>query len=162
MMGMPWQTAFQSNDKQSVETYFNNNKIEFKWGEDGSLSTYQKRPAVALHPSSGEKCWFNHCTFFHITTLDEETQEILTSSFSDEELPNNTYFGDGESISAEVMNSLRDAYEKEKVEFDWQVGDILMLDNMLTTHGRGSYSGERKIYTGMSDPRLWSDVTFKG
>lgn len=157
MMGLTWQTAFQTEDKKAVEQYCDNNQIHYQWDDNGALQTYQIRPAVAKHPVTGEKCWFNHCTFFHISTLDADTQEILTCSFSENELPNNTYYGDGSSIEPTVMDSLRAAYEEEKVTFDWQSGDVLMLDNMMTTHGRAAFAGQRKILVGMSELSSWAE-----
>ena len=41
--------------------------------------------------------WFNHLTFFHVSTLDPMVAEALLS-IGKENLPNNTYYGD----SAEV------------------------------------------------------------
>ncbi len=159
MMGMTWQHAFQSDDKNVVEQYCADNQINYQWMPDGGFKTYQVRPPVAVHPVSGEKCWFNHCTFFHISTLDADTQDMLTCSFSEDELPNNTYYGDGSTIEPEVMDALRAAYEAEKVDYQWQQGDILMLDNMMVTHGRGTFEGERKILVGMSELGSWAEMT---
>ena len=158
MMGMTWQQAFQTADKREVETYCKSNQIHYKWIDD-ALSTYQLRPVAAKHPYSSEMCWFNHCTFFHISQLDEETQEMLICSFEEDELPNNTFYGDGISIEKEVMNALRSAYQMEKKEFSWQKGDLLMLDNMMVAHGRGSFKGDRKILVGMSELISWAEVT---
>ncbi|MGA4607271.1 TauD/TfdA family dioxygenase [Pseudoalteromonas maricaloris] len=158
MMGINWQTAFQTSDKQSVEKYLQENQINFEWGSLGELKTYQTRPLVAEHPDSGEKCWFNHCTFFNVSTLDTQTQEMLLSSFAQDELPNNTYYSDGTPIEPEVMDALREAYLSEKVEFEWQQGDVLMLDNMLVTHGRGTFEGDRSVLVGMSEVCSWEAV----
>jgi hypothetical protein len=35
--------------------------------------------------------------------------------------------------------------------FTWSAGDILMLDNMLTAHGRMPYNGPRKVLVGMAE-----------
>lgn len=161
MMGMTWQHVFQTEDRAEVERYCTENDINFEWRGDDELKTYQVRPAIAVHPDTGEHCWFNHCTFFHVTSLDAETTEMLLASFDEEELPNNTYFGDGSKIDDATMQSLRKAYEDEKVEFPWQQGDILMLDNVMTAHGRGPYQGDRSILVGMSEPVAWQDVALK-
>ncbi len=160
MIGVSWQKAFQTNDESVVEDYCKKNDMRWEWTGNGALKTHQIRPMVAKHPISGEPCWFNHCTFFHISTLDKDVQEMLQSSFSDDELPNNTYFGDGEAINEEVMEEMRAAYLKERVEFEWIKNDVLMLDNMLVSHSRDSYEGERKVFTGMSDLHSWSDAQY--
>ena len=158
MMGMTWQKAFQTDDAIAVEHYCKQNDIEYQWMPDGALKTYQTRATVVSHPDSGDNCWFNHCTFFNVSTLAPQTQEILLGSFAEEELPNNTYYGDGGKISDEVLDILRSAYEDNKKQFTWQTGDVLMLDNLLMTHGRNPFSGDRKVLVAMSQTGQWQDL----
>lgn len=150
-LGLPWQTVFQTHDRECVEKYCTDAGIECIWRDADSLTTRFVRKAVHRHPVTGEDLWFNHAAFFHILTLDPETQRIFRSDFSDDELPNNTYYGDGAPIEPEVYDHLRNAYAQETVTFPWQTGDVLMLDNMLVAHGRMPYKGSRKILVGMTD-----------
>jgi alpha-ketoglutarate-dependent taurine dioxygenase len=161
MMSMTWQKVFQTEDKREVEDYCKANRIEYCWEPDNALSTYQIRPVAAQHPVSGDVCWFNHCTFFNLSTLDPDTKEIFLESFNERELPNQTYFGDGGRIDDDIYNELRMAYESEKVLFDWQKGDILMLDNMLCAHGRSSYKGPRMVLAAMSEPTEWKSTQYQ-
>ena len=69
-----------------------------------------------------------------------------------EDLPNNTYDGDGSPMEPEVLDALRAAYCAETVAFPWQEGDILMLDNMLAAHGRAPFTGPRRILVAMAEP----------
>lgn len=41
--------------------------------------------------------------------------------------------------------------EAEEVAFPWQPGDVLVVDNMLVSHGRRPFSGERRILVAMSE-----------
>ena len=152
--GLNWQEAFQTTRKSEVEDYCRNNRIEYEWKSGNRLRTRQVREVATRHPMTEEWVWFNHLTFFHVSTLDREIQEETLHSFAEEDLPNNTYYGDGCRIEAEVMEQLREAYESEKVRFDWKEGDILMLDNMLVAHGRDPYVGTRKVAVGMAE--IWS------
>jgi alpha-ketoglutarate-dependent taurine dioxygenase len=156
--GVPWQTAFQSDDKATVEDYCRRNKIEFEWKPGNRLKTRQVRPALGRHPRSGEEVWFNHATFFHVSTLDPAIAEALLEEFTEEGLPHNTYYGDGSRIEPEVLDQLRDAYRQEMVSFPWKQGDVMMLDNMLASHARNSYSGPRKILVAMSDRHARNDL----
>ena len=150
-VGLSWQTTFQTTDKSEVEQYCRKAGIESEW-VDGRLRTSQVRPVVATHPSTGEVVWFNHATFFHVSTLEPTVQQDLLAQFQEEELPAQTYYGDGSSIEPSVLAQLREAYLQETTMFPWQRGDILMLDNMLVAHGRQPFSGSRKIVVGMADP----------
>jgi hypothetical protein len=96
--------------------------------------------------------WFNHATFFHITTLEASLRNALLAEFAEEDLPTNTYYGDGSPIEADVLEQLREIYRQETISFTWQEHDILMLDNMLSAHGRNPYAGPRKVLVGMAEP----------
>ncbi len=37
-------------------------------------------------------------------------------------------------------------------------GDILMLDNIMTSHGRMPYEGPRKVLVGMTELCNWSQL----
>ena len=49
-----------------------------------------------------------------------------------------------------MRQNLREAYSQEKIKFQWQKGDIMMLDNILTAHSREPYKGERKVAVAMA------------
>ena len=65
-------------------------------------------------------------------------------------LPRNIFYGDGQPIEIEVLNHIREVYNQEKIKFQWQKGDIMMLDNILTAHARETYKGERKVAVAMA------------
>jgi alpha-ketoglutarate-dependent taurine dioxygenase len=150
--GLSWQTVFQTDDRSEVEQHCQNAGIRYEWRDGNHLRIRQVRPAVAQHPRTGEWLWFNHATFFHASTLEPGVREKLQAEFRGEDLPNNTYYGDGSEIEPHVMDEMRAAYLQELVEFAWEKGDVLMLDNMLTAHARRPFAGERKILVGMSEP----------
>jgi alpha-ketoglutarate-dependent taurine dioxygenase len=150
-LGLPWQTVFQTTNKAEVEEYCRKNDIEFEWKDGERLRTRFCRQAVAKHPQTGEFTWFNHATFFHISTLETKIREALLT-LKEEDLPNNTYYGDGYPIEASVLDELRDAYYQEKISFPWKAGDILMLDNMSIAHGREPFIGQRQVLVGMAEP----------
>lgn len=147
---LPWTEVFQTDDKQQVETFCSQNNISFEWTADGGLRTKQVTPAVAVHPVTGEKVWFNQAHLFHVSGLGKEVARDLLSVYREEELPRNVYFGDGSPIDPDDLDQIRAVYDEEKFHFDWQKNDILLLDNMLFTHGRQPFSGDRKILVGMA------------
>lgn len=151
-LGLPWQVVFQTEDQKKVEQYCSSAGIECIWRPDDGLTTRQVRAAIRKHPVTGQDLWFNHAVFFHFSTLPLETQTTLRSVLTDDQIPNNTYWGDGSPFEPEVLDHLRSIYELETVSFPWQKGDILMLDNMLAAHGRSPYKGARKILVGMTEP----------
>ena len=147
--GLPWQETFQTKDRGVVENYCREHEIEFEWKSDDRLRTRQIRPAIRPNPRTGEMVWFNHGACFHITSLEPAVREALLKSFAEQDLPYNTYYGDGSTIENEVADELRAAYQAEKLIFPWKNGDVLLLDNMSMAHGRQPYTGQRQIVVAM-------------
>jgi alpha-ketoglutarate-dependent taurine dioxygenase len=147
---LPWQEVFQTNSKIEVESYCKAHDIQFAWLDEDRLQTKQIRPAVATHPKTGEKVWFNQAHLFHSSSIDTHLPEMMRTSIGEERLPRNAYFGDGSPILDEDIKIINDVYEKVTFSYPWQRNDILLLDNMLYTHGRQAYSGVRKVLVGMA------------
>ncbi|MEH2406857.1 TauD/TfdA family dioxygenase [Nostoc sp.] len=150
--GLPWQTVFQTTDKIKVKEYCQSHGIEVEWKTGDRLRTRQVGPAIIKHPQTGEMVWFNHATFFHVSTLEPTVRDSLLTNLQEEDLPTNTYYGDGSPIEPSVLAHLREAYQQEMVTFSWQKGDVLMLDNMLSIHARKPFVPPRKILVGMAEP----------
>jgi alpha-ketoglutarate-dependent taurine dioxygenase len=155
---LPWESAFHTNDPAAVEAYCRKAAIEFEWKEGNRLRTRHVRSPVAVHPKTGEEVWFNHIAFWHVSSLASNLQQMMLSEFQQEDLPYNTYYGDGSEIETQVIEEIRQAYSEETITFPWQQGDILMLDNMLVAHGRSPYAGDRKILVAMGQPQQRADV----
>lgn len=148
--GQSWQHVFGTEDRAEVEKYCRDKDIAVEW-LPGGLRTRAVRPAVHTHPDSGERVWFNHVTFFHVTTLAAELRDGLLGLFSADSLPTNTFYGDGGEIDAEVMTHLRSCYRTATTRFDYRLDDVLVIDNMLTAHGREPFTGPRRIAVAMAE-----------
>jgi alpha-ketoglutarate-dependent taurine dioxygenase len=149
--GVPWQQAYGTEDRDTVAAYCARNGVEVEWTRDG-LRTRARREAVHRHPVTGEPVWFNHLTFFHVTTLAADVCAALREMVGEADLPTNTYYGDGEPIADEVVAHLRDCYRGARRRFDWQRDDVLLVDNMLSAHGREPFTGDREIAVAMAEP----------
>jgi alpha-ketoglutarate-dependent taurine dioxygenase len=150
--GVPWQQVFNTDDRDEVERYCRSRGIELEWRGENSLRTRAVRDAVHRHPVTGELVWFNHITFFNVTTLAPDIREGLLDMFDYEDLPTHTYYGDGGAIPDDVMDHLRDCYRRAYTRFDWRKDDVLIVDNMLAAHGREPFTGPRKIAVAMAEP----------
>jgi len=144
-LDVSWQDFFQSNDRNQVEQHCQNKGVECLWLENGGLRTRQVRAAIATHPHTHDKVFFNQLQLHHFSYIDPETQASLRSLLGDGCLPRQVYYGDGSDIEPEVLAEVNAAYQACAQKFTWQQGDVLMLDNMLMAHGRQPYTGPRKI-----------------
>lgn len=151
-IGVSWQIAFQTEDPEEVARYCDDNKIEYEWISENHLQTRQRRHAIRIHPESKEPLFFNHGLFFHVTSLPEEITAGLRQALPPSHFPTQTYWGDGQDFEPEVLEELRTLINKNIVRFNWQSGDVLVLDNMKIAHGRDPYTGDRKIIVAMADP----------
>jgi alpha-ketoglutarate-dependent taurine dioxygenase len=151
--GLTWQSAFNTTDRNVVERFCRRNQIELEWKDGERLRTRQVRPAIGKHYQTNEMVWFNHAHFFHVSSLDQRVRESLLAQFKMEDIPFNTYYGDGSPIEDSVLDEIREAFSQEKYLFNWQKSDVLLLDNMLVAHGREPFKRPRQVLVGMSDPR---------
>jgi amino acid adenylation domain-containing protein len=157
-LDVSWQNFFQTTDKAEVENYCRQAGIEFEWYTDNGLVTRQIRPALALHPKTGEPIFFNQIQLHHFSYLDIDVRESLLSIFGESKLPRNVYFGDGTPITEDEIAEINAVYQRSQTSFPWQKGDIIMLDNMLTAHGRNPFVGQRKIVVAMAEMINGKDI----
>jgi len=153
-----WQQFFQTTNKAHVEEYCRKASIDFEWRGEDHLRTRQVCPAIVKHPSTGEMLFFNQLQLHHIASLDPEVRDSMLSMFSQEDLPRNVYYGDGTPIEDSLISEISELYEKMAVRFQWQAGDVIMLDNMMIAHARDPFEGTRKILVAMADLVYQKDI----
>jgi alpha-ketoglutarate-dependent taurine dioxygenase len=143
--------AFGTDDRDAIETYCSAHAIRFEWQEGGALRTWQRRSAVVRHPLTGQRCWFNQIAFLNEWTIAAEVREYLVEVYGQDGLPFNTRFGNGDPIGADVVQTINDAYEANTLREAWQAGDLLLVDNVRTAHGREPFEGPREVVVAMAD-----------
>jgi alpha-ketoglutarate-dependent taurine dioxygenase len=147
-----WKEVFQTDDRAAVEEFCRENRLACEWLDGDRLRTRQVNQASAVHPVTGARVWFNQAHLFHVSSLERSIQEQLLSVLPESDLPRNTYYGDGSPIEAETLQQIREIYARNTIAFEWQRNDLLLVDNMLFSHGREPYSGNRQVLVGMARP----------
>jgi alpha-ketoglutarate-dependent taurine dioxygenase len=144
-----WQTAFETDDRSVVEAICRSMGIAFRWLPDDSIiQLIQDGPGTIMHPETGEEVWFNQADGFHITALDDRSRDYFIRNGSNFRL--RSRFGDGGEVPDGYLERIREAVSAETKAHQWQGGDILILDNILTAHGRRPFSGRRRIAVAMT------------
>ncbi len=150
-LDVSWQAFFGTTDRAVVEESCRQAGMACEWLDGTALRTRQICHAITTHRRTGEMIFFNQLQLHHVSCLEPSVRETLLSMYSPEELPRNVYYGDGTPIEDALVDEIRELYWQNSVAFPWQAGDILMLDNMLTAHGRNPYRGPRRIVVAMAE-----------
>ena len=122
---------------------------------DGAERVRTERVAAAIvdHPVTREPVWFNHVETYHLSSLPLAVVRH-NLSLEDDVLPLEVSYGDGSPIDNETARRIRLALRAETVTFSWRRGDVLVLDNMLTAHGRRPFTGARRVLVAMGNSYL--------
>jgi alpha-ketoglutarate-dependent taurine dioxygenase len=147
-VGLSWRETFQTDDRSRVEDYCRAHGYAFEWRGE-SLRTRRVAPAIATHPATGERAWFNHAAFFHPSSLPPSLHAALRAQLPPDELPHQTFYGDGGEIGTSELEAIRAAYAQARIAVAWQRGDVLLVDNMLVAHGREPFAGTRRVLVAM-------------
>ena len=88
---LPWQTVFQTQSREEVETFCRDHEIDFEWTLDG-LRTRQICQGTAIHPTTKRELWFNQAQLFHVSSLSPEIAANMIEIFGVDGLPRNGPF----------------------------------------------------------------------
>ncbi|SDF55813.1 class II aldolase/adducin family protein [Chitinophaga filiformis] len=149
---LSWQKVFGTDSREEVKQYCEQRGMSFQWKDNDVLQTSYTAQAIAVHPVTREKVWFNQAHLFNLMNLDEETRSSLVSLLGEENVPRNSFLGDGTAITRNDFNAVMTAYDEAGIVFPWESGDVLLLDNMRFAHSRKPFTGNRKVLVAMSDP----------
>ena len=153
--GISWQETFETECKATAEDYLYNSSMQFEWTDLG-IRTSTTKPASRVHPMTEEKCWHNQADQWHRDmdspkNLVSGTGELVKNTTSGEQtLGNHVCFGDGSPINTADLYHIREVSKNCEVVFSWQQGDIMVIDNILTMHGRKPFQGDRQVLVAMA------------
>lgn len=143
-----WQYRFETDDRDEVSAQLSERGARFEWHEDGSLSFWTSRPGTLVHPATGEELFFNQLNSQaqnRWTTSDEAAARMDAAYGETVRRPYSLRFGNGDPLKDEEFLAIRDVFERRKLAFPWQAGDVMLIENRLTGHGRHPFTGERDV-----------------
>jgi alpha-ketoglutarate-dependent taurine dioxygenase len=156
-----WSTAFGTSDRAEMEGIAKQNGWSMTWADDGGLLiTHGASPVVLNHRVTGEKIWFNQAHLLHKSvapwtaawlgpSLTQRLRARVLRPFISDRFYYHCTHADGSEIALSDLDSIRRVIAEEMVMFDWQRGDVLLIDNKLVAHGRQPYEPPRKIFAAL-------------
>ncbi len=148
----PWKHVFESESRQEVEQMCRESEFQFKWLPRGWIQISQVRPAVMAHPETGEQVWFNQAHLFDFNPKHLGWWRYIAARlfYWDKETKlHQVSYEDDSKIRSKDLYHVLDTLDGNTIHFPWKKGDALILDNVLTMHGRAPFSGKRRILTAM-------------
>jgi alpha-ketoglutarate-dependent taurine dioxygenase len=142
-----WREAFYSDDRAEAERTCRGMGMEGRWEKDGSLTVSYRASGFARHPGSGEEVFFNQIAGMAPSAmmLKERWGDFLELYPPGKPRPIDVRYGDGGEIAGEDLAALWEARERVTQSFAWQNGDLMLVDNVYTLHGRNPFQGERDV-----------------
>lgn len=134
-IGRSWRETFKVDTREQAEQKMADAGMAWQWLDDGSLTTQTATlPAIRLDEESQQKVFFNSIVAVY-TGWNDARNDGKTAVVSD----------DGETMNAQVIEALVQQMDALCVNFKWQAGDVLWLNNYTVLHARQSFKGARRI-----------------
>lgn len=130
--GRSWASTLSVEGIKEAETKLAELGYTWEWQSDGSLKAITPiLPAVL--DLDGMKVFYNQLVAAYMgwKGVRENPSSALT-------------FGDNSAIPQEALERIAELSKNFTFDLQWQDGDVALLDNKITMHGRRPYSGERK------------------
>nr|WKF59115.1 hypothetical protein HUO10_003624 [Paraburkholderia busanensis] len=164
----PWTEVFGTTRRDTVETTAAARGWRTGWLDDGSLQLWQEvLPATRVHPRTGDELWFNQLHIFAplaaLRWARKDGRHALAGRLDaalrdTPERVDGILHGDGTPVADADVLHVAEVLDACALPHAWQAGDLLMLDNLLTGHGRRQYHGARSILTALIGPRDLCDA----
>jgi alpha-ketoglutarate-dependent taurine dioxygenase len=142
-----WQNAFGTTDRNKALADCAAMGQHAEWRADGSLSAARRARGLIEHPATGERLWFNQIATQLMNPRNGGVHypQFLAHYGEERPWPFAVSFGDGEPFPDDWMDALYAALDAHEVAPPWSQGDVLMIDNYRTAHGRAIFTGRRDI-----------------
>lgn len=142
-----WQNAFKTSDPGKALADCAAMGLDAHLRPDGSISAAYRARGLIDHPVTGERLWFNQIATQNMNPRNggEQYPLFLAHYGEDRPYPFAVGFGDGEPFPEDWMDALYAALDSHEVRAPWSCGDVLLIDNYRTAHGRNVFTGARDV-----------------
>jgi hypothetical protein len=137
-MGRSWQSTLKTTERDEAERRLRDLSYAWEWLSDGCLRvTTAVLPAVMTLPD-GRHSFFNQLIAAYCGWKDARNDPSKAITF-----------GDGAPLDSDDVAVAIRLSEELAFDLPWQVGDVVLVDNYVTMHGRRPFEGTRKVLAAM-------------
>lgn len=138
-IGRGWKSTFAVKTRSDAERVGREMGMELEWLAGELLKTTTATlPATKTDLRTGKTSWFNSIVAAYTGWKDKRNDPRKA-----------VVLGDGSLLDEEILRRCLEMMNEMAVSFEWQRGDILMVDNWVTLHSRNSFKGNREIYASL-------------
>lgn len=131
--GRSWRSTLSVADESEAESKLGALGYSWKWRQDKSLEATTPRLPAVVQLGDGSKAFYNQliAAYKGWKGVKDNPGSAIT-------------YGDGSEISAAQLDYVVSLADEFTFDLSWQDGDVALVDNYRTMHGRRKYSGSRK------------------
>lgn len=131
--GRSWRSTLSSDTVENAESKLNELGYSWEWTSDGSLKAITPVLPAVLTLDNQVDVFYNQliAAYMGWQGVKEDPSSAIT-------------FGDGSPIPVSILETIVELSKKFTYDLKWQDGDVALVDNKMTMHGRRPFSGDRK------------------
>jgi alpha-ketoglutarate-dependent taurine dioxygenase len=146
-----WDFAFYTDSVEEVEAICSRRHMRPHWHDDGSLTVFNQEAAFVAHPSTGERVYRSGLHIEHFYRGSYDNTGAAAALRASQEFPSGAYLGDGSGLDPDEDSQLCAVVDRFTYHWPWHDGDLMILDNLLTGHGRNPFEGSRATEVALLD-----------
>ncbi len=134
-IGRSWKDTFHVDNRADCEAKLRADEMTWQWLDNDLLRTESKTlPAIRFDDATQQKTFFN--SILAVYTGWDDARNVATKA---------VILDNGELMDADVMHKTVTAMDELCVNFTWQEGDVLFVNNHTVLHAREPFTGDRRI-----------------
>jgi hypothetical protein len=138
-MGRSWQSTLRAETREAAERRLSDLGYDWEWLQDGCLRATTPVLGAVRELAAGRKAFFNQLIAAYRGWSDSRND------------PSNAIrFGDGTPLDREAVGVAIELADELSFDLPWQQGDVVLVDNFVTMHGRRTFSGTRKVLASLA------------
>ena len=133
-MGRSWQSTLRTTTREGAEQRLQDLGYSWEWQADGCLRATTPVLSAARDISPGRKAFFNQLIAAYCGWKDSRNDPSKSVTF-----------GDGAPLDRDAVGQAVSLADELTFDLAWQQGDVALVDNYVTMHGRRTFTGTRKV-----------------